>query len=86
MDFIQDNFQPEDFIVLKLDIEGCEFAVLDDMIATGVIDYINEVFVELHERFMSPSAIRLEQEGMTLKSQWYIDRFIEKNIKYGVWH
>ena len=86
VDFIQDNFKPEDFIVLKLDIEGCEFAVLDDMITTGVIDYISEIFIEFHERFMSPSEIRLEQEGVTHKSQWYIDRFIEKNIKYGVWH
>lgn len=48
--WIKDNFTKEDFIVLKMDIEGAEYQVLQKMIDDGVIFYIKELYVDWHAR------------------------------------
>ena len=80
-DFIQENFKPKDFIVLKLDIEGSEFAVIDDMIATGTMDYINEIYIEFHEKLLDPN-----KEGKTDRREKYISYFSKNNIFYQAWY
>lgn len=47
-DFIQNNFSINDNIILKLDIEGAEYKVLDDLINTNIISYINVLYGEWH--------------------------------------
>ena len=42
------NFNCTDHIVVKMDIEGAEYAVLEKMVVDGSIDYVNELFVEFH--------------------------------------
>lgn len=49
-EWIRSNFSPDDYIVLKLDIEGAEYEVLNKMIDGGSINYINELYVEFHAR------------------------------------
>ncbi len=46
--FIKTEFSIEDYIHLKLDIEGAEYAVLGKMIEAGSIDYINKLSIEWH--------------------------------------
>ena len=46
--FIDRNFKKEDYIVLKLDIEGAEFAVLEDLIQKKQIEFINKILIEWH--------------------------------------
>jgi FkbM family methyltransferase len=46
--FILDNFSKEDFIVIKMDIEGAEYAVLRKMIKDKSMNYINDLYVEFH--------------------------------------
>ena len=46
--WISTKFAKEDYIVLKMDIEGAEYQILDKMIAEGTIDYINEFAIEWH--------------------------------------
>jgi FkbM family methyltransferase len=46
--WILDNFDKEDYIVLKMDIEGAEYEVLDKMIKDGSIDYIDKAYIEFH--------------------------------------
>lgn len=51
IDFSQwllDTFKKTDTLIVKLDIEGAEFTVVDKMIADGSIEYINKIFVETH--------------------------------------
>jgi len=51
MDFSQwilNTFDKDDYIILKMDIEGAEFRVLDKMIRDGSIDYINKLYIEWH--------------------------------------
>ena len=46
--WIKDKLTPEDYIVLKMDIEGAEYEVLEKMYQQGVFKYINEFYCELH--------------------------------------
>jgi FkbM family methyltransferase len=46
--WILDNFTKEDYIILKMDIEGAEFKVLSKMIEDCSISYIKIAYVEFH--------------------------------------
>lgn len=46
--FILDNFSKDDFIVVKMDIEGAEYEVLRKMIKDESLNYINDIYVEFH--------------------------------------
>lgn len=46
--FIKRNFKKNDYIVLKLDIEGAEYKVLNKLLEDGTIHYINKLFIEWH--------------------------------------
>jgi FkbM family methyltransferase len=67
--YILKNYSPEDYIVLKLDIEGKEYDVLEKIILDGVISMINELFCEFHWKKM----------GLEKKEH---ERLIEKITKY----
>jgi FkbM family methyltransferase len=46
--WIIDNFTKEHCIILKMDIEGSEYDVLEKMISDGSIYYIKKAFIEFH--------------------------------------
>jgi FkbM family methyltransferase len=46
--FILDNFSKDDFIAIKMDIEGAEYEVLRKMIIEGSLNYVNDIYVEFH--------------------------------------
>lgn len=46
--FIEKNVAAEDYLVLKLDVEGEEYAILDRLIDTGTIRRVAELFIEFH--------------------------------------
>ena len=46
--WIKDNFAKDDYIILKMDIEGAEYNVLPRMISHGSIEYIDKAYVEFH--------------------------------------
>ena len=48
-DFIKQNFDIEDEIYVKLDIEGAEFPVLDKMVKDNTLKYIQTLAVEWHD-------------------------------------
>tara|TARA_B100001113_G_C21104862_1_gene620408 strand:- start:949 stop:1650 length:702 start_codon:yes stop_codon:yes gene_type:complete len=50
--WIIDNFSKDDYIVLKMDIEGSEYEILPKMIEDGSINYINAAFIEWHDWVM----------------------------------
>jgi FkbM family methyltransferase len=47
-DFLMKNFSPIDYLILKLDIEGAEYDVLERLIASNTITWLNELYVEYH--------------------------------------
>lgn len=53
IDFSQwviDNFDRDDFIVCKMNIEGAEYGVLEKMIKDGSIYYIDHLYIEWHNK------------------------------------
>ena len=46
--WITDNFTKDDYIILKMDIEGAEYEVLNKMIDDNSIKYINKLYVDFH--------------------------------------
>jgi len=60
--FIQDSFSKDDHIVLKLDVEGAEYDVLDKLFETGVIGYIDELYCEFHTQWLSSEFVQREAD------------------------
>jgi FkbM family methyltransferase len=46
--WIQDNFSEDDHIILKLDIEGAEYEVFDQLCEDGVITWFDKIYAEIH--------------------------------------
>jgi len=46
--WIKDNFSKEDYIVIKMDIEGAEYEVLDKMLKDNTVEYVDLMFIEYH--------------------------------------
>jgi hypothetical protein len=48
---------PSDYVFLKLDIGGAEFAVLEQLMKTGAIHLIDEISIAFHSRYDSSHAV-----------------------------
>jgi len=46
--WIKDNFQKDDNIIIKMNIEGAEYDILEKMVVHGTIDYIDILFCQFH--------------------------------------
>ena len=46
--FLMNNFSSDDYLILKLDIEGAEYDVLERLIETNTISWLNELYAEYH--------------------------------------
>ena len=46
--YLKENFKISDNIILKIDIEGYEYNLLEHLVETGNIKYINNIFCEWH--------------------------------------
>ena len=42
----------EDYVILKMDIEGAEYDILDKMICDGTIEKVDDLYVEFHYKKM----------------------------------
>lgn len=47
-EWISTQFDVGDYIILKLDIEGAEYPILDKMVKSHTIAYINKLYCEFH--------------------------------------
>jgi FkbM family methyltransferase len=46
--WVKRSFTKDDFVIVKLDIEGAEYAVLRKMIDDGSIELVDRLYVEFH--------------------------------------
>jgi len=42
------NYTPEDYVIVKMDIEGAEYDILPALLIRGAFPYIDELYVEFH--------------------------------------
>jgi len=75
--WILDSFTPEDNILLKLDIEGAEYELLNQMIKENSINYIKTIFVEFHHRKLASVTKR---QHIELKKE-----LKKRNIQFKLW-
>jgi FkbM family methyltransferase len=76
--WLLETFTEQDYVILKLDIEGAEYEVLNKMINDGSIKLIKELHGEWHDNKIS-DAHTLE---LSKKIYKYLD---DNNIKLNVW-
>jgi FkbM family methyltransferase len=63
-DFLTRHIRDEDFLVVKMDIEGAEMDVLPWLIKQGTVNLIDELFVELHPNVYKAGPQRDQQYKM----------------------
>jgi FkbM family methyltransferase len=56
------SFSDNDYIVVKLDIEGAEYDVLNHLIKTNTITKINELYVEFHDIFFNRNSADIKNK------------------------
>ena len=85
--FIKKQFSPNDYIVLKIDIEGTEYDILPKMLKDGLFDgYINKLYGEWHwhklknisKQFHNNLIQQLKQKGFEMKLWCAEKQIIEK--------
>jgi hypothetical protein len=59
-EYLARNFQPEDTVIVRCDIEGAEYEVIKSLIVTGTAGLIDYMDVEWHA-MLSPSLHHLKQ-------------------------
>ena len=65
--WIENNFKKEDNIIIKMNIEGAEYDILEKMIEDGTIDYINTLFCQFHWQRIGVSVDRHNKLILNLK-------------------
>jgi|694.fasta_scaffold16037_14 FkbM family methyltransferase len=68
--YIKTNFNKNDYIVCKMDIEGAEYNILKQMIDDNTLDYIDELFVEFHASYFNNKQEMLQIEN-NIKNKIY---------------
>jgi len=78
-EFIMKNFKKDDYIVIKMDIEGEEYNVLEDLIQTDAITWIDFIAIEFHATYFT------NKEEMQLREDNIIKILNYKKINYERW-
>lgn len=78
-EWIKKNCKLDDLLIIKLDIEGAEYMVLEKMINDKTIDLVDHIFIEWHARFFPNKEIYYDKQNKI------ISILKEKNIKITRW-
>jgi FkbM family methyltransferase len=78
--FILQHFTKDDVIILKLDIEGSEYNVLEKMIADSSLDLISEMYVEWHNKNFS------NREEILIREQAILNEIKIRDIRLHPWY
>jgi FkbM family methyltransferase len=62
--WIINTFNKNDYIILKLDIEGLEYDVLEKMIQDESITYIDKLYIEFHYPYLNIPNIKERHENL----------------------
>lgn len=71
-------YNKDDYIIVKLDIEGSEFRVIRKMLLDNTIDFIDELYVEWHTKYLSSESIDTQNS--------LIEQLSSRQINIHTWH
>lgn len=77
--FIKNIYNDGDYILIKMDIEGSEFHVLDAMLNNLDLSIVNDIYVEFHERFFD------NQDEYVIKKDLYKKAFLNSGTTIHEW-
>jgi FkbM family methyltransferase len=60
--WLKDNFNKDDVIFVKLDIEGAEYPILNKMLKTGTIALIDKLYIEFHSFILKERTAAQDQQ------------------------
>lgn len=90
-EWIKNNFKKEDFIILKMDIEGAEYEILEKFLNNDVIKYVNKIYIEFHNircgRTKADDSLlveKLSKEGIKCDTTW--DAMHKPYLKEPCWN
>ena len=76
--WILDSFEKSTYLILKLDVEGSEFRILNKMIEDGSIEYVDELWGEWHDMKIDVPEIN----ELSVKVKDYLEA---NNIPLNIW-
>ena len=65
--FLLENFLPQDFVIVKMDIEKAEYDIVPHMAQMGVWSVIDYFYVEMHSWMMPYTDSRVQESADALK-------------------
>jgi FkbM family methyltransferase len=68
-------------VVMKMDIEGAECDVLEDMVTTGAAALLDAVYVEFHSQYM----VEPDRTKYAMRERHIIHRFREMDVPLRTW-
>ena len=72
------SYKINDNIVVKIDVEGSEFAIIRKLIEDDTISYINDLYVEWHTQYMSSENFDTQND--------LIQKILDKGVRHHFWH
>ncbi|MCO5572029.1 hypothetical protein L7F22_025780 [Adiantum nelumboides] len=79
-DWLISTVTADDFVVMKMDVEGTEFDLLPRMIETGAICLVDELFLECHyNRWQRSSPFRTAKYGKTYRECRSLFQILRRN-------
>jgi len=62
-EWISDELDIQDYIILKLDVEGAEYQIVPHFIRQNTFDFVNEMYIEWHPNWCNkPECLSIEYE------------------------
>ncbi|GHB37238.1 FkbM family methyltransferase [Mongoliitalea lutea] len=80
-DFLDKKSKEYEVIIVKLDIESAEYAVLDDIIKSGSIKNIDHIFVEFHSQYFDVN----DRPKYLEKERLLIEKMKKMNVGVSIW-
>lgn len=82
-DYIESQIESFDKIIVKMDIEGAELDILEQIIENDVISHLDILYVEFHSHFQ-----KLPEREVNLKREKNIIEFLSKktDLRFRIWH
>ena len=55
--WLKNNFNNNDHIIVKMDIEGAEYDIIEKMLNDNTFEYINQLYIEWHNKKLNIKGI-----------------------------
>ena len=78
--WIKKTFEKEDYIFLKLDIEGAEYEVLEKMMKDGTLSYIDKLIISFHYNKIGIKDVA--KKGMQDRFEERLKKYLKSPLEY----